>query len=122
MSNHPFRSNIILFKSYINDLFFLWRGDATEAEGFVELLNSNTWGIKFTPNFNQTKILFLDLLITHDEYEYITCTFFKKVDLNSYFEFTNGITINGSTVYLMANLGDFVKIVQEKLHIYNKPK
>lgn len=90
VSNHPFRSKILLFKRYIDDLFFLWRGDDQEAHRFVHFLNTNTWGIKFTPNFCYTEIEFLDVLISHDQQRYTTSTFFKKVDSNSYLELSSG--------------------------------
>lgn len=74
----------------ISVIFILWKGDEKEALLFVELINSNNWGIQLTPNFSSTQIEFLDLSITHDDKSFITSTFFKKVDANSYLDFSSG--------------------------------
>lgn len=50
----------------------------------------NCESIKFTPNFSWDAIEFLDLLISHDKYKFITATHFKKVDSNSYLDFNSG--------------------------------
>lgn len=54
------------FKRYIVDLFFLWEGDINEATAFTDFLNQNPWGIKFTQNFSEVEIQFLDLNIYHN--------------------------------------------------------
>lgn len=90
MADHPFRKNIMVYRRYIDDLFFLWKGNQKDAADFVESLNTNSWGIKFTLNFSEREIEFLDLLITHDNHTFITSTFFKKVDANSYLDFNSG--------------------------------
>lgn len=53
-----------------------------EATEFTNLLNQNSWGIKFTQNFSETEIPFLDLNIGHNNEIFITFTYFKTVDLN----------------------------------------
>lgn len=42
----------------------------------MDLINSNTWGIILTPNFQETESL--DLKITHNKEFYITSTHYKK--------------------------------------------
>lgn len=71
-----------------SDNIFLY--NEREAPEFTNYLNKNTWGISFTPKYNTTEIDFLDLLITHDESRFITSTYFKQVDSNSYLEFSSG--------------------------------
>lgn len=80
MADHPFRSKIVVYKRYIDDLFYflLWRGDEKEALRFVVSLNLNTWGIKFPPNLSGIEIEFLDLLISHNDHSFFTSTFLKK--------------------------------------------
>lgn len=52
--------------------------------------NQNPWGIKFTENFCDTEIQFLDLNISHNNDKFITSTHFKIVDTNSYLDFASG--------------------------------
>lgn len=47
-------------------------------------------GITFTPNFQDKSIEFLDLNISYKEDAFVTSTYFKKVDANSYFNFSSG--------------------------------
>lgn len=65
-SHNPFVSKIILYKRYIDDLFFLWEGDEKEALNFINHLNQNSWIITFNPNYGTTEVKFLDLLIFHN--------------------------------------------------------
>lgn len=90
MSNNPYLSKIILYKRFIDDLFILWDGNEEEAKAFVEILNSNPWDIKFTLNFGRDKIEFLDLVVSHDSEKFITSTYFKAVDINSYLDYSSG--------------------------------
>lgn len=76
--------------TYIDNLFFLWEGDEKEAKDFVDHLNRNLWGISFTLNYGDNALEFLDPMISHNEYHYTTCTYFKKVDINSYLEYNSG--------------------------------
>lgn len=78
------------FKRYIDDLFFLWEGTASEAAKFTVFFNQNPWGIKFTHNFSDIEIQFLDLSISHNNDNFITSTYFKSVDTNSYLDFSSG--------------------------------
>lgn len=89
-SNNPYVQNIIIYKRFIDDLFILWKGTEYEAKQFVTLLNSNPWGIKFTLNFGENEIEFLDLVVSHDKDKFITSTYFKPVDINSYLDFKSG--------------------------------
>lgn len=81
------QSKIILYKQFIDDLLFLWNGNKESALKFTEELNSNTWGIKFTPKFNKQQIEFLDLIVKHENGKWGTATYFKEVDANSYISF-----------------------------------
>ncbi|XP_056419489.1 uncharacterized protein LOC130360958 [Hyla sarda] len=78
-----------LFRRYIDDLFFLWRGPVESIGVFMAHLNSNDRGIKFTIEYNEDNINFLVLNIAHKGTNYITSTYFKKVDINSYLEYNS---------------------------------
>lgn len=77
-SNNAFKNNILLYKRYIDDLVFLWKG--YEALKFSQYFNHSKSGIPFIPNISTTEIVLLDLLITHKGKKFLTSTFFKQVD------------------------------------------
>ena len=58
-----------LWRRYIDDIFFIWRGSQSELQTFIEHLNKAHPNIKFTSTYNQdTKTIpFLDMQITIDE-------------------------------------------------------
>ncbi|XP_075709805.1 uncharacterized protein LOC142743193 [Rhinoderma darwinii] len=86
---HPFRENILLYKRFIDDLFFVWRGDEASATAFIEFLNTNTFGLNFTYTYSGEKIYFLDLTNCKNGDTFTTKTHFKSVDVNSYLDFTS---------------------------------
>lgn len=110
-TENPFHNNITIYKRYIDDLFILWNGSEREALDFVTHLNSNTWGITFTSNIKKDKTNFLNISITHKNRNFITSTFFKKVETNSYLYFKVVITPNGKTTSRMDNLEEYQKII-----------
>lgn len=69
LSNHSFRSKLVMYRCYINNLFFLWCGNEVEATELCGFLNSTDWGIIFTPKCHIQEIDFLDLIISHIEVE-----------------------------------------------------
>lgn len=120
-STHPFSSSIYLYKRYIDDLFFLWTGSEEEAADFTKYLNSNHWGITFTPNFNPVQIEFLAFLITQENNRVLTSTYFKQVDSNIWISQVDTMK-NGRKMSLLANSVGYGKIVQKMQNLRSKPK
>lgn len=82
LSEHTFSSKIAIYRRFIDNLFFIWLGTEEEAMEFKDILNTNTWGIKFTANFKSKEIEFLDLNISVEKEIISTSTFFQKVYIN----------------------------------------
>lgn len=75
--------NIIVYKRYIDDLFFILRGSKGDFDIFVDHLNKNYWGLSFTGNISKTNLEYLDIELTSVDAHIITKTFFKTVGCNS---------------------------------------
>lgn len=69
---------------FIDDAFFLWRGDCDSINTFMAHLNSNTWGNNFTYEWSETAISFLDLLIYREGNQLLTKTHLKNTDGNGF--------------------------------------
>lgn len=81
------KDNIIMYKRYIDDLFFIWKGSAEDFHCFVDFLNNNQWGLSFTSNISKTNLEYLDIELSVLDTQIITKTFFKSVDCNSFLNF-----------------------------------
>lgn len=84
-SEHPYKSNIILYKFFIEDLFLIWEGDENGITEFTNHLNNNEWGTCLTLKYSV-----LEILMSQTEGKFITATFCKKVDANSFLDFHSG--------------------------------
>ena len=71
----------LLWKRYIDDIFFIWPFSCSDLVSFILLLNSVNSNIKLTSNFSNTQINFLDCTVFKDNFNSI-CTkiFFKESD------------------------------------------
>ncbi|XP_075207972.1 uncharacterized protein LOC142312872 [Anomaloglossus baeobatrachus] len=91
--SHIYSSNlfrhVIVYKRYIDDLFFIWDDSDNNLHDFLKCIVNNEWGLTFTPTIEKGSIDFLDLTIAHDKGTIYTKTFFKKVDSNGYIDFTS---------------------------------
>lgn len=54
--------HLLLWHCYIDDAFFLWKGDEGSLCAFM-----NNWGIKFTYKYSATSVNFLDLVIFKEQ-------------------------------------------------------
>lgn len=90
LSEHAYKPNITFYRRFIDGLFFIWQGTRDEALNFTRILNINDWGLKFTANFSDVNIKFLDLMVSVKDGGFSTTTFLKKVDTNSYLSYVSG--------------------------------
>lgn len=61
---------------FINDIFIVWTG--TPKALTVDLLNENDYNLKFTLNYQPTKVTFLDLQILFDSYQCLGTNVYRK--------------------------------------------
>uniref|UniRef100_A0A8C5LZ93 Reverse transcriptase domain-containing protein n=1 Tax=Leptobrachium leishanense TaxID=445787 RepID=A0A8C5LZ93_9ANUR len=87
--SHSWAHNIPLYRRYIDDVFFIWRGNEEDLITFLDSLNSQVWGITLENKWSREKITFLDLEIYISEGSVKCKTFFKEVDTNTYINTTS---------------------------------
>uniref|UniRef100_A0A8C5R686 Reverse transcriptase domain-containing protein n=1 Tax=Leptobrachium leishanense TaxID=445787 RepID=A0A8C5R686_9ANUR len=83
------RENVLAYRRYIDDLFFVWRGGEDSLRIFLEELDNTEWGIKLTNHWSPEMIHFLDLEIYREGDAIKSKTFFKEVDTNTYIDQTS---------------------------------
>ena len=78
------RPELVLWARYIDDVLLLWRGSRESLDAFMNSLNLNDRGIEFKYEADQGKINFLDLEIRVEGGQFVTSTYFKSTDRNSF--------------------------------------
>uniref|UniRef100_A0A8C5Q1A3 Reverse transcriptase domain-containing protein n=1 Tax=Leptobrachium leishanense TaxID=445787 RepID=A0A8C5Q1A3_9ANUR len=81
--------NLLSYKRYIDDIFFVWRGSEENLQAFLTSLDSPEWGIKLDSKWSRECVNFLDLKIYREGDNIKTKTFFKEVDMNTFIEKTS---------------------------------
>lgn len=61
-----FSNHILLYKRFIDDIFFIWKGPKENLLEFLSCLNSKNDRIKFTYVIDESSISFLDLFLYKD--------------------------------------------------------
>ncbi|XP_069484193.1 serine/threonine-protein kinase 38-like isoform X1 [Ambystoma mexicanum] len=82
-TNNPFHEKISRWFRYIDDIIFIWRGDETALENFLEWINSQTSEIQFSLERSNRDINFLDLTISVKENKLLCSLFQKETDRNT---------------------------------------
>lgn len=73
-----------LYRRSIDDVIVLWTGDEESLNGFIQRLNNNMKNIQLSLEYNNRSIRFLALIVELQNFKFVTKTFFKQVDQNSY--------------------------------------
>lgn len=80
---NPHLKNIMNWRRYIDDVFFVWTGTTDELEQFHDFINSNNYQLKFTMEHNSEKMNFLDILVYKDSNKLFSNLYRKSTDRNS---------------------------------------
>ncbi|XP_075438932.1 uncharacterized protein LOC142481350 [Ascaphus truei] len=83
-SEHEFGADLVLWRRYIDDVFFIWKGSSENLNHFLNYINTNERNLAFTTCIGNNTVDFLDLTIYIEDTKLKTKTFFKKVDCNNY--------------------------------------
>ena len=76
---------IEFFKRFIDDIFFIWISTEENLKKFFEYINSVHPSIKFTFEYSQTEINFLDVTVRKDKDGMLSTDLYRKaVDTHSY--------------------------------------
>lgn len=84
------RSELVFYKHFIDDLFFIWDGTSDSLEVFIRSLNNNRNNIKLISDWHKDEINFLDVNIYRLNDRLETKVYFKKTDRNSYLPISSG--------------------------------
>lgn len=71
-------SQILCWHRYIDHVLVVWAGDVLSLQQLMNILNDNSYNLKFTFSFNARQVSFLDLLIRKDDEGRIDTTLFHK--------------------------------------------
>lgn len=78
------RTEMEFYRRDIDDIFMIWSGTEESLKKFLEDINHNRYGIKFTGDWNKELVNYLDLQIFKNNNRLDTRTFFKETDRNGY--------------------------------------
>lgn len=87
--DNPFSQYIIFFGHYIDDVLLIWTGGPDLFSTFVAYCNDNSLGLSFTHEINQNELVFLDLVLSHDEQTIITSNHNEPTSGKSYLHFNS---------------------------------
>ncbi|XP_075455132.1 uncharacterized protein LOC142494549 [Ascaphus truei] len=79
----PYANNIRTYMRYIDDLFLIWDGSEADLLQFLEYLNSIPSNIRFTLNYSNEQIVFLDTVVYKGPTRLLTKIHHKATDRNT---------------------------------------
>uniref|UniRef100_A0A8C5W849 Helix-turn-helix domain-containing protein n=1 Tax=Leptobrachium leishanense TaxID=445787 RepID=A0A8C5W849_9ANUR len=82
--SHSWAHNILVYKRFIDDVFFIWKGSEEDLILFLDSLDNQDWGITLDRKWSKERVTFLDLEVYISEGTLKCKTFFKEVDVNTY--------------------------------------
>ena len=77
------------FKRYLDDCFTIWNKSEEDLKKLHTMLNSLHQNIKFTIEYNNVKLPFLDVLVYKQDNKLNTDIFYKATDTNQYLNFNS---------------------------------
>lgn len=86
---HNWSDNIIMYKRFIDDLIFIWKGEEKDFADFTKYLNTNSWGLTLSGDISSVSIDYLDVTLTNEGTRIITKNYYKSVDCNSLLDFNS---------------------------------
>ena len=79
----------LVWLRYIDDIFFIWTHSEKELKEFMRELNSFDTNIRFTYEYSDKKVSFLDLQVDIVEGKLITSLFVKPTDRHQYLHYSS---------------------------------
>ncbi|XP_043910918.1 uncharacterized protein LOC122788062 [Protopterus annectens] len=76
--NGPFKHLVMFYRRFVDDLFILWKGNNTELSEFIVYLNETSQFVKFTLNYSDKVISFLDVCIEKDDLNILSTRLYRK--------------------------------------------
>ena len=79
----------LLWLRFIDDIFFIWTHGKEELKKFIENFNNFTPNLRFTYEYSEKSISFLDLIITVSEQKLKTTLHIKSTDRHQYLHYAS---------------------------------
>lgn len=89
--HNSFIQNITIYLRFLDDIFLIWHGDRQQLNNFVTYLNQLHPTIKFTTNYSETSVNFLDTTVYINKRSRYLCTklYTKPTDKKSLLHFNS---------------------------------
>ena len=113
------QKHILLWKRYIDDIFFIWKGTQHSLNQFIQKANTHHHSIKFTFEHSHTEANFLDIKIYTDSTRKLNTTLYRKPtdkNLVLHFDTHHPLHIKRNIVYTQALRYKRIISNQNKLH------
>ncbi|OCT76286.1 hypothetical protein XELAEV_18031482mg [Xenopus laevis] len=122
---HTLLQHFITFRSYIDDLLFVWAGSDRLFEEFIASLNNEALNLKFTCCFDRKNIAYLDLWISVENENIMTSVYTKPFAGNSILRADschprNGGIPKGQFLRLRRNCNTVEKFIEESCILRDK--
>lgn len=88
-TDNPFMQYIIFYGRYIDNVLLIWSGGLDLFYALVAYCNDNQLGLSFTHEIDQKELVFLDLVLSHDQNTIITTNHIKPTSGNSYLHYNS---------------------------------
>lgn len=105
---------LVFYKRFIDDIFFVWDGTYIELLDFLRKLNNLAPTIKLTSTISQEKIVFLDLVVVHENGRLITQPYQKPLNRYLYLPYTSYHPTHAKKSFIKAELLRYVRLSSKK--------
>ena len=117
--------NLLFYRRFIDDIFFIWSGDLPELHSFLNRLNNLAPTIKLTWNISQREVIFLDMVVRVDQDNQLLSTvpFQKPLNRYLYIPFNSFHPSHSKRSFIKAELIRYVRLSSKQsdfLKIRNK--
>jgi hypothetical protein len=86
---YTYHTQPIVYYRFIDDIFIIWTHGREALDLFIDHLNSRSATIKFTSEISQTKVTFLDTLVTIEDDQLVTNLYCKPTDSHNYLRYNS---------------------------------
>lgn len=79
----PFQENVYVWSRFIDDIFFIWKGEDDLLQEFTAWLNAANNNLRFSANHSKIKVEFLDVWIGHSDSKLTVSLYTKPTSRNT---------------------------------------
>ena len=105
---------LVFYKRFIDDIFFIWDGTYIELLDFLRKLNNLAPTIKLTSTISREKVVFLDMVVAHENGRLITQPYQKPLNRYLYLPYTSYHPTHAKKSFIKAELLRYVRLSSKK--------